>query len=434
MRPRDLFGLILSNLKRMRLRLALTSLGVVIGTSSIVLMVSLGIGLQVNMERELGDIGAATHIDVFGGFSPGGQEIQPLDARALAEIEAIEGVETVMEQASIHTLGPVKYKRTDVFLSAVGAPMDSLEQMGYQVEFGRLPRNEKEVLLGAQVPRTIADSVGFQMDSAEDMVGERLDAIFYEPSEPADSANEGEGLGTAEPPAEIRRRLTVVGILASQGGMTQADNAAFFTLDAALEFNGVSPHRAEYSNVTVEADSIASVEKVERELTDLGYSAFSARAAQEAMRPIFMTIQGVLGALGAISMFVAALGIANTMLMSIYERTREIGIMKAVGASGRQIKRVFLGEAAAIGLLGGAVGLIFSLAAGAVGNLFVRGLIAAQPTAGASDAAAQVSFFITPLWLAVFAMVFAAGVGLLAGLLPAIRAANLDPLIALRHE
>ncbi len=142
----------------------------------------------------------------------------------------------------------------------------------------------------------------------------------------------------------------------------------------------------------------------------------------------------MLGALGGIAMLVAALGIANTMTMSIYERTREIGIMKAVGASNRQIKRVFLGEAAIIGVLGGLGGLLFSAAGAALANLFVQALIAADTTTSGMAGTATTSFFQIPVWLAVFAIAFAAGIGLLSGVLPAVRAANLDPLTALRHE
>jgi putative ABC transport system permease protein len=133
-------------------------------------------------------------------------------------------------------------------------------------------------------------------------------------------------------------------------------------------------------------------------------------------------------------MLVASLGIANTMTMSIFERTREIGIMKAVGASNRQIKRVFLGEAAVIGILGGIGGLAISASGAALANLFASGFIASQTAARGGSTPELRTFFDIPVGLGLFAVVFAAGVGLLAGVLPAVRASNLDPLTALRHE
>jgi putative ABC transport system permease protein len=116
--------------------------------------------------------------------------------------------------------------------------------------------------------------------------------------------------------------------------------------------------------------------------------------------------------------------------MSIYERTREIGIMKAVGASGRQIRQVFLGEAALIGLVGGIGGLLLALATSSLANLFIRQMFTSSQDSvlGGGD------LFYVSAPLAVFAVVFATCIGLVAGILPAIRAANLDPLTALRHE
>jgi putative ABC transport system permease protein len=146
---------------------------------------------------------------------------------------------------------------------------------------------------------------------------------------------------------------------------------------------------------------------------------------------VFRIIQLVLGAIGGIALLVASIGIANTMTMATYERTREIGIMKAVGASGKQVRALFLFEAAVIGLLGGVGGLLFAVTAAGLGNLLVASLGTAgqNPVTGGGG-----SLFYIPVPLALFAVTFSALVGLVAGTLPAVRAANLDPLAALRHE
>jgi putative ABC transport system permease protein len=427
-RFRDLAYLVVSNLARMKLRLVLTSLGVVIGTSAIVLMLSLGIGLQRNITAELGQIGAATHINVMGGvFGPGMNEPKPLDDRAIREMESLEHVDAVMPAVSVTNIGDVSYKRYTTFLMVQGVPMEPFQRLGYEIEAGRLPRNDKEILLGAAVPASFAAGFGPQGavggSPTPDLIGKRLDVTFFEyPSDTADPM---------AMPTESTRRLTVVGLLAPSD--MQTDQSAFVTLEAALEFNGVTQRRATYESVIVKVDLPASVADVEKVLTDQGYYTFSARSIQQSLNATFLIVQAVLGALGAIAMLVAALGIANTMTMSIYERTREIGIMKAVGASNRQIKRVFLGEAAIIGVLGGSGGLLFSISGAALANLFVASMIEAQ-TSGAGGGATQSSFFHIPPSLALFAIAFAAGVGLLSGVLPAMRAANLDPLTALRHE
>jgi putative ABC transport system permease protein len=234
------------------------------------------------------------------------------------------------------------------------------------------------------------------------------------------------------PSKEEKRKFTVVGIL--EPSDMQTDQSVYVTLDAALELNDVDRRKAGYESVIVKADSVNTVAEVEQAIKDQGFYTFSAQSMQDQLKSVFLVIQAVLGALGGIAMLVAALGIANTMTMSIYERTREIGIMKAVGASNRQIKRVFLGEAAIIGILGGVGGLLFSAAGAALANLFVQAIIANQMATGGGGPTETTSFFQIPMWLAIFAIAFAAGVGLLAGVLPAVRAANLDPLTALRHE
>jgi len=435
MRFGDLAFLVISNLRRMKLRLTLTSLGVVIGTSAIVLMVSLGIGLQDNMTAQLGDLGAATHINVMGGgMGIAGTDTLQLDDDAIEQFQAMEGVDAVLPSLFVMNVQAVSYKRYSAYLNMQGVPMDAFEQFGYELEKGRLPRNDKEMVVGATIPTSFMlggdDLVKGGGASAPelDLLGKRLVAeVVAYPTEEEYQADPG------AQPTTTKRKLTVVGVLAPSD--MQVDQTAYVTLDAAADFNDADRRRLTYESVIVKADSANTVTDVETGIADLGYYTFSARSIQQSLKSVFLIVQAVLGALGAIAMLVAAIGIANTMTMSIYERTREIGIMKAVGASNRQIKRVFLGEAAIIGVLGGLGGLLFSAAGAALANLAAQYFIASSAqSAGGGGAVTQTAFFSIPPWLAIFAVAFATGVGLLSGVLPAVRAANLDPLIALRHE
>lgn len=418
------------------MRLALTSLGVVIGTSAIVLMISLGIGLQNNVMEELGGIGSANQITVMGGMmaDPEGREGTPLDDRAVRSFEEIENVETVVPGVMVQTAQTIEYKKYVGYLNISGVPMDSFEELGYELEAGRLPRNEKEILLGASAAQGFSiegpPPAGQAALKGVDLLGKRLVVTFMEQPSMDPGADP-----TEESPAEpvqYTRKLAVVGVLAAAD--MQIDQSAYVTLDAALEYNGVKSRRPTYEQVTIRVASPTQVPDVEKVITDAGFTAMSARSMQEGLKSTFLIIQGVLGALGAIAMLVASLGIANTMTMSIFERTREIGIMKAVGASNRQIKRVFLGEAAVIGILGGIGGLAISASGAGLANLFASSLIASQTAAQGGAAPELRTFFDIPVGLGLFAVVFAAGVGLLAGVLPAVRASNLDPLTALRHE
>jgi ABC-type antimicrobial peptide transport system permease subunit len=136
----------------------------------------------------------------------------------------------------------------------------------------------------------------------------------------------------------------------------------------------------------------------------------------------------LLGSVGGLALLVAALGVANTMMMAIYERTREIGVLKALGASAREIRRLFTIEAGMIGLIGGVFGLIFGSLLGKLVDWIAHRYLISEGITGVGDLS------VVPWWLAVGALVFAAVVGILAGLYPAARAARLDPVTALRHE
>ena len=142
------------------------------------------------------------------------------------------------------------------------------------------------------------------------------------------------------------------------------------------------------------------------------------------MKSQFAMVQAVLGGIGAVSLLVAAIGIANTMMMSIYERTKEIGVMKVIGCSLKNIRQLFLIEAGFIGFLGGVAGNLLSALISGMINMLVSG-----DSMGFSG---NISYI--PVWLVMLSMAFAVLVGMLAGYFPAVRAMKLSPLAAIRNE
>jgi len=183
-----------------------------------------------------------------------------------------------------------------------------------------------------------------------------------------------------------------------------------------------------YFSALVRVNDPVALTDVRKRLTDLGLGSFSIVDQLDQIRTVFLIINSVLGLLGGISLLVASFGIANTMIMSILERTREIGIMKAIGAEDREIKLIFFFEAAVIGFTGGVIGSLAAWGIDAVANrLAYRFILKPQ---GASF----VDFFHLPPWLWLGAIMFALGVSILAALYPAARAARIDPVRALRHD
>jgi putative ABC transport system permease protein len=183
-----------------------------------------------------------------------------------------------------------------------------------------------------------------------------------------------------------------------------------------------------YQMAVVRVSDPDTVTDVEKKLSDLGFSVFSIVDQLKELRTVFLIINSSLGLLGGISLLVASFGIANTMIMSILERTREIGIMKAIGAEDREIKLIFFVEAALIGFAGGVIGSLAAWGIDVASNhiayrffLKPRGI-------------AYVTFFALPPYLWLGAIAFAVTVAIAAALYPAARAARIDPVKALRHD
>ena len=183
-----------------------------------------------------------------------------------------------------------------------------------------------------------------------------------------------------------------------------------------------------YGSAVVRVNDPVALTQVRAKLTELGFGSFSIVDQLDQIRTVFLIIDSVLGLLGGISLLVASFGIANTMIMSILERTREIGIMKAIGAEDREIKLIFFFEAAVIGLTGGILG---SLAAWGIDGLANR---LAYRFVLKPQGASFVDFFSLPPYLWLGAIAFALAVSVLAALYPASRAARIDPVRALRHD
>ena len=183
-----------------------------------------------------------------------------------------------------------------------------------------------------------------------------------------------------------------------------------------------------YDSLTVRATDLGALTAVSTQIAELGLESQSLEAILNVANQVLALMQALLGSVGGLALLVAALGVANTMMMAIYERTREIGVLKALGASAREIRALFTVEAAMLGLLGGFFGLIFGTLLGRLVDWIGHRFLIAEGITGIG----QLS--VVPPWLALGSLAFAAFIGIAAGLYPAARAARLDPVAALRHE
>jgi putative ABC transport system permease protein len=252
---------------------------------------------------------------------------------------------------------------------------------------------------------------------------------------------------SADPEDESRfekRVFRIVGVLKSEGGINFSPfgNANFFLpLEQAkrLRAANLSPlerlgdtltGQAGYRAVEARVSDPSQIKPVTAKLEQLGLRAFSVTNQLEEIERVFLIINSSLALIGGIALLVAAFGISNTMIMSIRERTREIGIMKAIGGSDGEIMRIFFVEASLIGLLGGVLGVLAGWGIDRIANVLANQWIVRQT----GQAMRYVEFFSIPWYLSGGAILFAVLISLLAAIYPASRAAKVDPIKALRYE
>lgn len=464
----DLLRMSGSNLKRRKLRTFLTVLGVIIGTASIVVMISLGLGLQESLYREVESSGGLTSIKVTGagagesmfsyssGSDSGEESKKNINDQAINELAQLEHV-TIASPVYEMWVNMIKGKYEGSGQLVAMTP-EGLAAKNIPLAEGTLPTpngSTLELVYGNGVP-TMFYEKGTGKSYYDTMEVPDIDfihdSLFLILDQDGYYNNTGNGLdmGGDEGAGQQAKSKTVQKHVVRASGMVKGGpeeyNANYYyiycdlnTLKQILkkEFSGrVIPGQPTtksgkpykefcYSYAQVNVDDIDNVDAVAAVIREMGYNVETNAEYLNSMKSQFAIIQAVLGGIGAVSLFVAAIGIANTMMMSIYERTKEIGVIKVLGCSLKNIQQMFLLEAAFIGLIGGAIGNVLSFLMSSVINL-LTGHGAVMGFDG------NISYI--PVWLVLLSMGFAMLVGVIAGYFPALRAMKLSPLAAIRNE
>jgi len=483
----DILSLALRNLRQAKLRATLTTMGVIVGVAVIVTMVSFGLGLQRNMLARFSALDLFNEIQVFGqglsnlagvardtgrrdeGERNGRQRSDQkpsriLDDAAVQEIAKIPGVAYV--EPNVNFGSYVRSNGKVLSQNVGGANIPNASSRFQKFAAGQMissPNAEEAV-----VTERFARDFGYDKPAAA--VGKTLELLAAPDEKPKSQKSENEDAapnffgipledeGLDESSSDLQTRtFRISGVLnteikegAGQGGLRGLLPGAGIYIPLQVAHDWSKQHRGPmsrvalalarqggnlgegqnegYDSAVVRVSDPVKLTDVRKQITDLGFSSFSIVDELEQIRTVFLILDSVLGLLGGISLLVASFGIANTMIMSILERTREIGIMKAIGAEDREIKLIFFVEAAVIGVFGGVIGVLVAWGIDAISNrLAYRFILKPQ---GASF----IDFFSLPYYLSIGAILFALVVSIVAALYPAARAARIDPVRALRHD
>ncbi len=411
----------LSNLGRRKVRTMLTSIGVIVGILTIVTMVSLGIGVRLEINKQFKAIGLERVFirpqegerNFFTQFAPP-QRSKPITDADVARWRQLPKVKEVVAEVDL-PLGVASGLRIGDRTQqiSVEGPANALDQVPFQQSPTaiageiELPATAGSMVLTAGALREL--NIG--RDQAPSLVGQSVEIVLQAPR--------GEQQAFS---------FTVVGVSTDESPVVRvplpdriAMKSWWFNKPELLKSDG-------YDSVTILADDVNTASALVGQIRAEGFRVQSLELILSLADQVFTVINVMLSSVGGLALLVASLGIVNTMIMSIYERTREIGTLKAIGASRGDIRLMFMLEAGLIGLMGGVIGILAGYGLGKLLNRVILWYIEREQLPVRGD------FFVVTPSLVLYSLLFATLIGIVAGLYPANRAAKLDPLMALRHE
>ena len=466
MKVADLSELAVRNLKESLLRNSLTTVGISVGVASLVAMLALGIGLQRLASRRLKASGLFDTVVVTSrrdlrSFNreqevsgPAPAESPALDEPARQKMEKLPNV--IEAYPDIRFITELRYDNKPHLTMVGGLPESSRSNEAFENMQGSffssptaneviLQKSFAEELLG-KIRKPGEDDIPVS-EVAKPLLGQELVMRYSERIEdPAAAGASASKVGDQDDTESSysvishQLKLKIVGVtdLDPESMRGQFRARVFMPLQLAQDLHVLQPgnirdttrafsNTPQYSTVGVKVRSAKDVPGVEEAIKKMGFNTLSIVDATRSMRQFFAILDLFLGIFGSLALAVASIGIVNTLVMAILERRREIGIMKAIGASDIDVKRLFFAEAGVMGVAGGAFGVALGWAIGRVINIGTNVYLKRQ-----SFPPEQI--WATPWWLVGGAIAFAIVVSLLSGLYPAARAARLDPVQALRYE
>ncbi len=452
MKTFDIIQMCLRNLIRRKYRTLLTLVGVVAGTCAVVLMIAVGLGMKASQEAQLAQMGDLTIIEVYsyGKTDKSGNKVV-MDDAMVEKIRTMPGVLTATplyrpQNLSAQLFAGKNERYMAYFYNVIGVYPDALPLLGYELLEGSWEEAFSapySIVIGQYASYSLQDTRKTRGNNRVDPYPDRNGNI----AEPFVNMLESKLLIRLQQENENAKKIeykpTATAVMKEDWQRGYETSRGMFMSIADLKkmeadyikANNIKVDKNNnngYEETKVKVMNINDVDAVQTAIDDMGFDTWSMESIRKPMVEQTKKIQIFLGMIAGVSLFVASLGIINTMLMSVYERTREIGVMKVVGCHVRDIRALFLMEAGCIGLLGGIVGVTFSASIAYLVNYM--GLSINFGTSFFGDAGGGAQMFIITPWLVVLALVFSTFIGILSGYYPANRAVKISALTAIKQD
>ncbi|PPK48302.1 putative ABC transport system permease protein [Clostridium algidicarnis DSM 15099] len=437
MRLTDLLEMIWKNLWKRRSRTIFTMIGVIIGSVAIFTIISLGNGFKKYITDEIGSVFDTSVISVSPAIPPSayGAPVTPdekklktkLDKKAIKDLKSYSFVKSVIPK--LNDYGNIEYKKISTGASITGMPMKELSKKD-DLLVGRYPTdNKNEAILGYKMATLLLDY------KPTDKVDSKEIESLLRRSFKLNISNNGMMPGTKDSSKKEDEHiinLTIVGISKENAMDDFTVKVPLSTVEDIKKWKASKTQNDDnkeegYTSVEVVLKDTNKIDEAEKTLKENGYQINSFKEIQGSIGKLLDGVKIILAALAGISLLVAAFGITNTMNMAIYERKKEIGIMKVIGGSVNDIKKVFVGEACTIGLMGGTIGLTLGFIANFLINMLANAFITKGQVPKIKIASASPGLIL-------FILLFSTLVGFLSGVVPASKAAKLDVISSIKEE
>ncbi|MDM5250631.1 MULTISPECIES: FtsX-like permease family protein [unclassified Lysinibacillus] len=434
---KDQLDFVTQHIKKNKLRVFMTVLAATMGCAFLIVLASVGFGLQDSLRNEILSNEKVTKIQVFGDKQFTDDQIH--------EIKDIEHVETVLETITVNASAHSFFEGRDTNSEVFVANMKDFEQVNGKLAEGKYPSKPNEIIVGYHFAQTLVNDAERNIIEEKNKKAE-AEGTYYDGSEEGykDSLI-GKEIELSLVPHDnatkemAKMKYTIVGVMKKPSYDWMINNSIYMdaeqkpVLAANLVAGDVKEDEMFNSEFNIFADSMENVKPILDKLKDKGYSVYSVTEELDQMNVFFLVLKIGLIFVGTIAVLIASIGIFNTMTMAVTERTREIGVLKAIGASPKLIKRLFLMESTFIGIVGTLLAVVISYVISFVANAALP-LILEAATGEDAFSRNEITFSLIPWQLVIIASAISIGVAMISGYRPARKATKIDVIQALRQE